>query len=1062
MKKICFFTLMILSGMHYSLFCQENYDKNLLETATPVEPTTASLGQYGVFPVDFSNGLITIKIPLFEINTGELVQPIELTYHGGGIKVTEEATWVGLGWNVNFGGVISRTLQGFPDQEETSPLPDASYLLAQMRANYNTTNNVIDYDELNKARTPELSFKPDLYHYNFGEYTGTFFLQNSEIRPVSYNTLKGSLTKITVPDGTTYEFLGSETTNITRKLMPVKIYGSAYYIGKITSPNRTDTISYSYQSDGVYTSILQSYVEGLVTTTATPLVLGVPSPTPSPTGTTIETLPLRIEQMSIQKVTSVKPQYIHFAGGRVSFHLSERLDLDPISTGTLKKLDYILIEKKEGASYSPVKVIKFYYSYFNPSGDYDHKRLCLDSLVELPSLQSSERQLIAAFSYCGNKTLPAKNSYASDFWGFYNGKNNNSPIPLTNFSPYTFGSADKNPDEYYTQYGTIKSIIYPTKGKTEFIWEGNKISHTSSHTIPYLKKDATLFFSPTSDILCYNDSPSFYSKSMTVRSLIDQTVIIEYYLRKKDVLDPIHKRKDRGEISLNGEIITNFLSTNTTSQKFYFRLKANVDYTFTIKTNCSNVEGSLRFSYNSFDPTKDTNTSYPFAGIRIKEVKNYDTDGELLTHKKYEYTDPAGKPSGMLTHDKPISYYKKTTLFDEGSVADDIFLYTIDKDLVYSNQFSGMEANNYMYEYVKEFNLDDTQNTANGYTLYQFSKGSDIFYNSDIPLINQSHLRGRLINQKDYKKTSVGYELIREVQNIYHQDARISYSIKGFAMSQNYEFTGPDALSHGLGSIDQTMVFNPVNYEYTSDWITLDKSIIKNYSTPSAYATTSTEYLYNNIHHIQPTEIKKTNSAGEILKTRILYPSDMNTGIFIEMVNKNMLTYPIDTKKYIVRVGQTDKLIGGRKKLYEKDVYNHIVHTKESEYLPSGALNDLFTYKFNQKTRLIEITGKDNIPISIYWDMVNRYPIVMAKNMSYDVLSNAMSANFSPLTFPTSAVCLNAQVTTYTYQPFVGMASETDSHGVTIYYEYDSFGRLQHVKDSHGKMIKQYEYHYKP
>jgi len=416
----------------------------------------------------------------------------------------------------------------------------------------------------------------------------------------------------------------------------------------------------------------------------------------------------------------------------------------------------------------------------------------------------------------------------------------------------------------------------------------------------------------------------------------------------------------------------------------------------------------------------------------------------------------------MLTHDKPISYLKKSTLFDEGSVGDNIFLYTIDKDLVYSNQFSGMEDNNYMYEYVKEFNLDDTQNTTNGYTLYQFSKGSDRFYNSDIPIINQSHLRGSLINQKDYKKTAVGYELVREVQNFYHQDTRISYSIKGFAMSQNYEFTGPDALSHGLGSIDQTMVFNPVNYEYTSDWTTLDKTIIKNYSTPSEYVTTSTEYLYDNVSHIQPNEIKEMNSSGDMMKTKIVYPGDIPSGIYIEMTNKNMLSYPVDTKKYIIRVGQTDKLIGGKNQLYEKDSYNHIVLMKESEYLPSGTLNDLFTYKYNQKARLVETTGKDNIPISFYWDIVNRYPIVMAKNMSYDVLSNAMRANFSPFTFPTSAVCLNAQVSAYTYQPFVGMTSETDSRGVTIYYEYDSFGRLKQVKDSHGYMIEQYEYHYKP
>ena len=53
-----------------------------------------------------------------------------------------------------------------------------------------------------------------------------------------------------------------------------------------------------------------------------------------------------------------------------------------------------------------------------------------------------------------------------------------------------------------------------------------------------------------------------------------------------------------------------------------------------------------------------------------------------------------------------------------------------------------------------------------------------------------------------------------------------------------------------------------------------------------------------------------------------------------------------------------------------------------------------------------------------------------------------------------------AQMTTYTYDPLVGITSSTDANGQTTYYEYDGLQRLMNIKDQYGNIVKHMDYHY--
>src|SRR6185503_15830491 len=103
-----------------TLLCASSLQKANAQTGslrvTTPSPTAASLGKYGDVPVSLYTGVPDISIPIFTAKGHTLELPITLRYHASGIRVEEIGGWAGIGWSLDAGGAITRTVRGLADE----------------------------------------------------------------------------------------------------------------------------------------------------------------------------------------------------------------------------------------------------------------------------------------------------------------------------------------------------------------------------------------------------------------------------------------------------------------------------------------------------------------------------------------------------------------------------------------------------------------------------------------------------------------------------------------------------------------------------------------------------------------------------------------------------------------------------------------------------------------------------------------------------------------------------------------------------------------------------------
>ena len=441
----------------------------VIANPVPASPDAAALGKYGSIPVGYFTGIPDISIPIYTIKSGDLTLPVSLSYHGGGTKVEEIASSVGLGWVLNAGGVISRTVRGLPDENLNGYFDPNQYVKNIYNALYGKPSN-LTYNQagamLNHLADGTYDGEADIFNFNFGGYSGQFCYTETGVvmisprQDISFTvtySVGNAITSIMAktPDGVTWYFGGSGATEFTQNNSATKTCNSSWFLYKIVSPTGNE-IDFTYKPES-YTIYQPGGTHYRILSTV---------------GNTDGIQRSDNDNGSSSGMHTVKLTGIAFENGNIRvFSNLTRADINPNHlAGGATMIDSLSINST-GLS----KLYKFFYS--NSSST----RLRLDSLVgQLDPIAGTSNYKEAKYSFFYNAD-PWSSSinflYSQDWWGYYNGKNNSvfvpqMPDPLN--PAQMLQGADRTPNSSAQSGGQLTQINYPEGGHTVFTFEANQ------------------------------------------------------------------------------------------------------------------------------------------------------------------------------------------------------------------------------------------------------------------------------------------------------------------------------------------------------------------------------------------------------------------------------------------------------------------------------------------------------------------------------------------------------------------------------------------------------------
>ncbi|SRR6266545_1551103 len=804
---------------------------------TVPSPTAASLGRFGDVPVSLYSGTPDISIPLWTLHGRALSLPIVMKYHGGGVRVEEIGGWAGIGWALEAGGVITRTVRGLVDE-----LPGGYYTSGTTwydPNNWPTVSSTLIQNIANWSQDGE----PDQFFFDFAGRSGQFVMGPTststslkEVRTIPYQDLQinptfgsGGITSwaIVAEDGTRYTFGAIETNTDYNESLPIATFPDHYQESYTSSWHMTGIKTVGGDSITLYYTPYAATHRHAIYREKFDFV--------SPANC----VPDEVQSFNEYEVQTQRLDSIVAAQQTIRFYQGTTLRTDALSpTGAQQepRLDLIKVTTPSG-----VVLRKFQFQH-----DYSTGRLTLMTISE----QDRNNVSLPPYSFTYNsQALPATSSYAQDLWGFYNGQTSNTTsIPYLVSNATALSGAGRSPNGTYAQAGILTRITYPTGGYNEFVWEGNDY--------PAYGEGVELVY------IAQTWGPS------SVQFTIGGSVAVVGHIYRAQSPD-----------NCDGQFTCPFTTFDGGNQSWQWSsagsrdlsLSPGVTYTITANPGLGVPDSwsQIQVSWREIGPM----SSAPAGGVRIAELRTADALANVTIHKyRYRLQSDPNVSSGRTSFD-PTFWYDWGT----GSCA-----YTSRSSVSKLTLGSGGAIG---YGEVEVWNGGNGEfgktrhwfrsafDAADG---VDFALGSSFVFNAGntLPFVTptvREWKRGQEREALDYNATG---------QPQRHVKSTFAFRDEGTAEPVTTRRFRGVSISHFTAARwgpALTYVYSP--FEVISAWSYLSEDTSVVYGGNGAdSALTNRSYAYANPLHLQLTQLTEANSNGTQRITRMKYPADYATG----------------------------------------------------------------------------------------------------------------------------------------------------------------------------------------
>ncbi len=1086
-------------------------------------PNTWNALNDGKADVDLYTGRLNYTIPLHVVKSRELEIPISVQYSTDGVKVDDLASDVGLGWQINAGGVIGRVMRGLPDEFDgpytiqlgctgagcqpevpakgfldanVGDYSDKDYFISASRS-VDDRKRIVEFsnrtgDYVSLGSNPKVwDTEPDEFYFNFDRYSGKFVFdkngaiqivphQNLLITKIITNNLYASneagvsmITSFQITDdrGIKYTFGNVNPTS--------KAQMTAIEVTKYSMYSKWFQLAYYFSGNGWYTEVTPPIYLNLFATTPALLLdngvanYGIDQVENKQTFTSSWYL-TKVESPNGDFINlEYKNEDIKYLTGKT--HDVSQLNLDRFFNGET----YIFSTD--------------YYNDVPPAiSATGHKYQGQRFTITTSKSTINSKKLLSITAASGEKATFQSTTVRPDLVGAKRLESitvlnsSNEWIKTYNFN-YDLSISEEEQYRYEFKVLTTGGFLYPhefmgNSGTTNNYWnyiywavpfEGDWLAMmTADHYRMFLSGITETFFGGTTrDLVSFEYNTDYI---LPARLSAKQ----DYYGYYNDNFAGHTLRNitylDSWQTSVPLPVV--FASLYTVNQALYMRPTGTNHNSVTEKAkagvlkNIFNRNGSkisIEYGHNQ--------------GLRVSKI-SYFPDKNVASSEDINYVYNNPQPAGF---DAKFSNVFPTKTINGGATRTSIYSSSVPVSQSLNKTKGGFvgygtieKVRTGLGKEIFEFsNPGSNPNTDYlRYDVYNSANGTAIQLNTCdcfpyAPKNNVDYQRGLL--KKVTVKNQAGNTLKSDTYN---------YSINPSGYIPKIVY----GLKPGKYVFDGFPIVTAAFYHYKTDWVYLDNVESKLYDqadpgNENKSAITTTHYHYYRpgesipVSDLLARKVSITLPTGEKSITETKFPGDYiftgsptgSDAISISLLkSKKIESVPIESMSYLEKSngGTTVKYLLGASLSKFKEFYTGKVFLWENYKLKAGIGSSFTTYPWST------INGSNIFS----WTNESNFKLVGSIN-SYDTFGNPLTEtgedgiqrtytwgyNSSLLTSLIQNAGTYQHQTSYVHKPLVGVNQATDPNLRNTKYTFDDFNLLKLVKDHDGNILNRYRYNYK-